>query len=87
MISFSLAYLLIPFGLIFLLALVFFFFNIFHLKRYAIKSPATTMVMLAYTVSFLVIVLVIGGYIATIDWQKRFELGDLVPTFQASQRL
>lgn len=87
MVSFPLSYLLIPFGLVFVLSLTFYFFNIFHLRRYAIKSPATTLVMAAYTLSFLAIVAVIGSYMMTVDWEERFELSDLVPDFEASQRL
>jgi hypothetical protein len=81
MFSFPLIYLLIPFGIIVLLAALFFFFNIFHLKRYAIQSRATTLVMLAYGASFIAIMLIIGGYVSSIDWSKDIVVSDIVPRF------
>lgn len=85
--SFTLVYLLIPFGLIFLLAVLFFFFNIFHLKRYAISSPATTTLILIYFGSFGLLIALIGGYLLTVDWNREFQPGDLLPSFQSSSRL
>lgn len=87
MATFPLSYILIPFGLVFLLALTFYFFNIFHLRRYAIQSTATTMVMVAYTLGFLAIIAVVSSYMLTVDWNERFKLSDLIPEFQASSRL
>ncbi len=83
MFTFSLAYLLIPFGIVFLLALLFFFFNVFHIRRYAIQSPATTLLLLAYFVSFLCI---LGGtalLLVSVDWDKMVTANDLLPTFSA----
>jgi hypothetical protein len=81
--SFPLIYLLIPFGIVALLAVLFFFFNIFHLKRYAIQSRATTLVMLAYGFSFLVIMLGIGLYVASVDWSQDIYPGDVIPRFNS----
>lgn len=82
--SFPLVYLLIPFGIIVLGAALFFFFNIFHLKRYAIKSKATTLVILVYFGSFMVLLLAVGGYVSSVDWSKNIQTGDIVPRFNSS---
>ncbi|MEK7183638.1 MAG: hypothetical protein AAB776_03335 [Patescibacteria group bacterium] len=87
MFSFPLFYLLIPFGLVFLLALLFFFFNIFHIKRYAIQSKATSLLMLIYFVSFGVLTALIGSYLLTVDWTEEFEPSELLPSFESSSRL
>lgn len=85
--SFLLAYLLIPFGLIFFLAVLFFFFNIFHIKRYAIWSEATTTLIVIYSMSFLLLISLMVGYMLTVDWSQRFQPSDLLPSFERSSRL
>ena len=87
MFTFPLIYLLIPFGLMVLLAVIFFFFNVFHIKRYAIQSPATTMLLALYFVSFGALVAFATGFVFTVDWSREFEPNDLLPTFESSSRL
>lgn len=87
MTSFPLWYLLLPFGFIFLLTLLFFFFNIFHLYRYAVKSPATSFVISMYVLTFLVLVGVIGFYLQSINWHRQIQPTDLIPSFQAQSRI
>lgn len=82
-----LAYLLIPFGLIVAIALLFFFFNLFHIQRYAIKSQATTWLALSYCVLFLILLGAIATYLSLIDWSQTFLLSDLLPSFESSSRL
>ena len=77
--TFSLSYLLIPFALIFLFSLVFFFFNIFHLKRYGIRQGGTWFMIGLYTVAYGTAVLVISGYLFTVDWSQVFSLADILP--------
>ena len=84
--SFLLAYLLIPFGLVLFVAVLFFFFNVFHLKRYAIRSEATTTLIVMYFVSFGVLLALMGGYMLSVDWSERFQLSDLLPSFERSSR-
>lgn len=85
--DFILAYLLIPFGLVFLLASLFFFFNIFHINRYAIRSKATTLLILTYLGSYGLLVAIIAGYLVTVDWSQDFQPADLMPSFESSSRL
>jgi uncharacterized membrane protein len=87
MASFPIVYILIPFGLILLLGVIFFFFNVFHIKRYAIQSPATSMLLAIYFVSFGALLAFIGGFMLTVDWSEEFEPKDLLPNFQSSSRL
>lgn len=86
MISFPLMYLLIPFGLVVLFATVFYFFNIFHLYRYAIKSRSTTIVMTGYTLCYLGLLAVSGGYLLSVHWKQQIELNTLFPTFESTTR-
>lgn len=85
--AFQLIYLLIPFAFIVLLGVLFFFFNIFHIRRYAIKSGATTVVLLVYFVSFGLLLALIGGYLLTVNWHREFQPSDLLPSFRNSTRL
>lgn len=87
MTSFPLAYLLIPFGLVVVFASLFFIFNVFHIKRYAIRSTATTSLLLVYLVSFGFLIAISCGYLLTVDWQREVMPRDLLPTFESSKRL
>ena len=87
MMSFPLGYLLLPFGAVVLLTILFFFFNIFHIRRYAIQSKATNLLLLGYLISFFVLLALVGGYILSIDWQREVMLSDLLPSFAGSNRL
>lgn len=87
MTSFPLWYLLLPFAAVCLLAILFFFFNIFHLNRYAIKSPATSFVMGMYVFTFIALLLGSGLYLLSVNWHKRIQPSDLIPSFQASNRI
>ncbi len=87
MLSFPLVYLLIPFAFVFFLALLFFFFNIFHIRRYAIQSQATTLLLLAYLGTFGAIVIVAGIYISSVNWQREVQVDELVPDFNTSDRI
>ena len=87
MFSFPLVYLLIPFGLMFGLATMFFFFNVFHIRRYAIQSRSTTLLLIMYFVSFGALVVFLSGYIIAVDWTQEFEPRDLLPSFESSSRI
>jgi len=87
MLSISLIYILIPFGLILLLAILFFFFNVFHIERYAIRSTATTTLVIIYFLSFGALLTLIGGYILIVDWSQEFEPNELLPSFDSSSQL
>lgn len=87
MTSFPLWYLLLPFGFIFALTLLFFFFNLFHLNRYAVKSPATSFVIGMYIFTFVALVGVIGSYLLSVNWQRQIQPADLIPSFQAQSRI
>jgi hypothetical protein len=87
MLSFPLVYLLIPFAFIFLLAVLFFFFNIFHIRRYAIESRGTTLLLLAYLGTFSAIVIASGIYISNVNWQRQVQVDELIPTFDAASRI
>ena len=77
--AFPLAILLIPFGLVTLFALVFLFFNLFHLARYGIQSTATTTLMISYVAVFFVVLLGMGAFLATVDWGHIITFADLLP--------
>ncbi len=66
---------------------LFFVFNVFHIQRYAIRSSATSLLLTVYLVSFVVLIGIIGVYLLTVDWQKEFQLNDLLPSFISSSRL
>ncbi|MFZ2681678.1 MAG: hypothetical protein WAZ14_01110 [Patescibacteria group bacterium] len=87
MFSFPLAYALIPFLLVVLFAIVFLFFNLFHIRRYAIRSTGTTFLWLSYIVCFGLILGLFGSYLATIDWSREIQVNDLLPDYQSSSRL
>ncbi len=82
--SFPLAYILIPFAGIFLFSLFFFFFNVFHIKRYGIKQRSTTGVIISYFAVYGFVLLATFGYLMTIDWQEQFLIADILPFINTS---
>lgn len=85
--SFPLAFLLVPFGLVVFMAMLFFLFNIFHIRRYAIQSTATLILLVAYLIGFFGLLGAIAIYVLSVDWQREIEPMDLLPSFEASSRL
>lgn len=83
MLSFPLWYLLVPFGLVLLAAVVFFFFNVFHIRRYGIRSGATSLLLLAYLASFSVLIGGIALIVSSYEWQEEVATEDLLPDFEA----
>ncbi len=70
---------LIPFGIVVFASFLFFFFNIFHLRRYGIRSSGTLLLMLAYLVTYAALLGGIGIVISTYDWKAEVTADDLIP--------
>lgn len=85
MFTFPLYLLLIPFGVIFLISFLFFFFNLFHINRYAIKSASTSLLVLLYIGGFGLITVGVCMYLLTVDWTRQYEAADLLPDFNNSR--
>lgn len=78
--SIPLAALLIPYLLVVVIAGIFLFFNLFHLRRYGVKSFGTWSLMMIYTLVYLAIVGLTGvALLGSTDWQQQFEIEDLAP--------
>lgn len=80
--SLPFALLLLPYGVILLVAVLFLFFNVFHLWRYGIEGLGTRLLILTYLGLFVLTVggtlLALGGY----TWTGTFSLLDLLPSSQ-----
>lgn len=85
MTTFPLYYLLIPFALVLFFSFVFFFFNIFHIRRYGVKHTNTAFLLFLYFFAYGVTVGAIGLYLATIDWTQEFSLSEILPFSTSSQ--
>ncbi len=72
-----------PYLLLIAICCLFFFFNIFHIYRYAISSPGSYWVAFAYFFSFAV--MLIGTILLTIniDWQTPLNLN--LPSLTSSK--
>jgi len=74
-------YLLLPFVIVSLFALLFLFFNIFHLKRYAISGWKTEALMGVYALGFLLLLGVGAGLLSMYPWMDVVQIQDLLPNF------
>ncbi len=76
---FPLYYLLIPFALVLLFSFIFFFFNIFHIRRYGVKHTNTTLLLVIYFLAYGITVSATGLYLSTIDWTREFSWSEILP--------
>jgi hypothetical protein len=72
-------YLILPFVIVSLFALLFLFFNIFHLKRYAITGWKTEALIGLYVVGFLIIFGIGAAILSSYDWFLVVDAADLLP--------
>lgn len=82
--TFPLYYLLIPFALVLLFSFIFFFFNIFHIRRYGVRHTNTTFLLFLYFSAYCITVGAIMLYLATIDWSQEFTLNEILPFSSSS---
>ena len=73
------AVLLAPYLLVLAVAAIFLFFNVFHLWRYGVDGPGTSLLIAVYIGLFIVIV---GGTWVSLSgfaWTGTFSLADFLP--------
>lgn len=72
-------YFLLPFVIVSLFALLFLFFNIFHLKRYAITGWKTEALIGVYAVGFLIIFGTGAALLSGYGWFEVVDVADVLP--------
>lgn len=72
-------YLLIPFGLVLLGTTIFLFFNLYHVAKFGLKSASTTTLLIAYVLSYVVVLGVSAALIGSFDWSAEVSLLEILP--------
>jgi len=75
--TFPLWILLLPFILFLFVALVFVFFNLFHMARFGLQTVKTTIILGIYILSSLVAIGGIAILLSLFDWMDTVEFGSL----------
>lgn len=75
-----LSFLLIPYGIILLVAVLFLFFNVYHLLKYGFETPGTRLLALFYIGVFILAAGGTGMLLMDFDWSETFSLADLLPS-------
>ncbi len=70
---------LLPLGVIVALAVLFLFFNIFHLARYGIIGRGASAMIVVYIVSFSFVLFLGAGLLLEIDWTETIPLSSIIP--------
>jgi hypothetical protein len=83
---FPLWYLLIPYGIFLGLTTLFVFFNIFHIWSFGLQSLKTSLIILAYLVSYLAVVWISFTLLADVPWEQNINLRTIIhlPSFTGS---
>lgn len=79
MLSFPLWYLLIPLAFVFLATSIFLFFNVYHVAKFGLQSMVTRLVVVGYLASYLVVLVVAYGLLASFDWSSTISITDVIP--------
>ena len=74
--SFPAIYLLIPHFLFAGLAVMVFFFNIFHIAKFGLQSTRTAFVLGLYTLGFFAVAIISVVLISQYSWSGEIELTD-----------
>lgn len=79
MLEFPLWYLLLPYGFVVLATSIFFFFNVYHVAKFGLKSLTTELVLAAYFVSYLAVLVFSVIMLLEVDWVQVVTLNDILP--------
>lgn len=85
--EFPLWIMLIPYAIAVFCALIFVFFNIYHIASFGLQSTKTTMIIGVYILSYLFVMIISLSLIATVDWSADITLQEVIQGVQIDDLL
>lgn len=82
--TFPLVILLVPYALMLVIALLFLFFNVYHLWKYGVEGKGTTLLIVMYLVLFAAVVGGTWSALQGFSWNDRISFADILPSFSSS---
>lgn len=75
---FPLWYLLAPYAVVVAVTGLFVFFNVYHIAKFGLQSVTSSIVIAAYTMSFIAVLMLSLSAISSYDWSTTVDLSTLL---------